>query len=299
MLTSVKVLTVLSLLSATSTVSAQGVLNVATGAEGGTYATMFRNMGQVCENASFLRQLHTTGSIENLDNLLGNQASLAFVQLDVLKARAQIDHDPRTAQIRTLVALHREELHLIALHQKRTGGVLGLGSTLTGPLRYQDLKGQSVGAWGGSVITARVLSAQSGVPFNTAVFKDRVAALDALRSGQVSAVLAVVGQPASWVSALYPAVYALLPLAASTPHPEFYAPANLVYSTFGGAVPTLSVKSILATRDFKTPDKKAQLLKYRGCLVRQLTALQEQEGMHPKWQEVRNLAGEVGWPAYR
>ncbi len=147
MLTSMKVLTVLSLLSAAA-VSAQSVLNVATGAEGGTYATMLKNMGQVYENTSFLKQLHTTGSIENLDDLLGNQASLAFVQLDVLKARAQIDHDPRTTQIRTLVALHREELHLIAQHQKRIGGVLGLGSALTGPVRYQDLKGQVGGCLG-------------------------------------------------------------------------------------------------------------------------------------------------------
>lgn len=286
-------------LTLTPLAAAQGVLNVATGAAGGTYATMFKNMGEVCTNASFLRELHSTGSIENLDDLLSNKASLAFVQLDVLKARAQIDHDPRTAQIRVLASLHHEELHLIALHQARTGGVLGIGSKLTGPLTFADLKGQTIGSWGGSVITARVLAAQSGVPYNVTSFNDRDAALSALRNHQVSAVLAVVGQPASWMNALDPATYALLPIPAATVHPNFYTPANLVYSNFGSSVPTLSVQSVLATRDFKTPEKKAQLLKYRDCLARHLTGLQEQEGMHPKWQDVTSLTGDSGWPAYK
>lgn len=47
-------------------------LDVATSPRGSTASDMFRNIGQVCTNASFLRQRQTTGSVESLELLLGN-----------------------------------------------------------------------------------------------------------------------------------------------------------------------------------------------------------------------------------
>lgn len=299
---SIRVLTVLSvLIASTAAVPAQarGVLNVATGAVNGTYATMFKNMGQVCTAASWLKERHTSGSIENVDLLLANQASLAFVQLDVLKARQQIDHDPRTDAVRTRLPLHREELHLLALQPQKAGGFLGPRARMSGPKTFTDLAGASMGAWGGSVVTARVLTAVSGVACTVRAFKDRDSALFALRDHQVAAVLAVVGQPAAWVSGLDPAVYALLPIDGKVRHPDFYAPANLLYSGFGSATPTLSVQSVLATRDFKSPDKRKQLLTYYACLETHLTQLPEDEGVHPKWQDIKSFSGPVPWPALK
>ena len=181
------------------------MLNVATGSKGGTYATMYKNLGDICTSASWLRERQTSGSVENVDLLLSNQVSLAFVQLDVLKARDQIDGDPRAKEIRTLLPLHQEEIHLIA--KKPTKGFLGRVSGVT---RFSELARKKVGAWGGSVVTANVLRAKSGVNFEVAAFPTRDAALAALASGQVDAVLAVVGQPADWVKALEPAAVQLV-----------------------------------------------------------------------------------------
>ncbi len=269
------------------------VLNVATGSKGGTYATMYKNLGDVCTSASWLRERQTSGSVENVDLLLSNQVSLAFVQLDVLKARDQIDGDPRAKAIRVLLALHQEEIHLIA--KKPTKGFLG---RLSGVTRFSELGKKKVGAWGGSVVTANVLRAKAGVNFEVAAYPTRDAALSALAAGQVDAVLAVVGQPADWVKALDSQQYTLLPLDLSAEKVSaFYQPARLIYPAFGAAVPTYSVQSLLVTRDFKTPEKRAQLLKYQSCARAKLTRLQEDEGMHPKWNDV--AFGPSGWPEYK
>ncbi|AWN23331.1 TRAP transporter substrate-binding protein [Deinococcus irradiatisoli] len=269
------------------------VLNVATGSKGGTYATMYKNLGDLCTSASWLRERQTSGSVENVDLLLSNEVSLAFVQLDVLKARDQIDGDPRAKAIRVLLPLHQEEIHLIA--KPPTKGFLG---RLSGATRFSELGNKSVGAWGGSVVTANVLRAKAGVNFNVKVYPTRDAALAALAGGQIDAVLAVVGQPADWVKALSPQQYVLLPLdVAADKVSAFYQPAKLIYPAFGASVPTYSVQSLLVTRDFKTPEKRAQLLKYQACAKAKLTRLQEDEGMHPKWNDVTFKSS--GWPDYK
>lgn len=273
--------------------SAQNVLNVATGSKGGTYATMYKNLGDICTSASWLRERQTSGSVENVDLLLNNQVSLAFVQLDVLKARQQIDGDPRAEEIRTLLPLHQEEIHLIA--KKPTKNFLGRVSGVT---KFSDLAGKKLGAWGGSVVTANVLAGKSGVKAQVVAFPNRDAALAALAGGQVDAVLAVVGQPADWVKAVNPQTYNLVPIDVAPDKLQgFYQKAKLIYPQFGASVDTYSVQSLLVTRNFKTPEKRAQLLKYQSCAKAKLTELQEDEGMHPKWNDV--TFKESAWPDYK
>lgn len=268
-------------------------LNVATGSKGGTYATMYKNLGDMCVGASFLRERQTTGSVESVDLLLSNAVSLAFVQLDVLKARDQIDGDPRAKEIRALLPLHQEEIHLLA--KKPTRNFFG---KVQGVTKFSELGGKKVGAWGGSVVTANVLRGKSGVNLEVDAFPDRGAALAALGSGQVDAVLAVVGQPAEWIKTLDPQTYNLLPLDIDAAKLQgFYQKAKVIYPQFGAGVETYSVQSLLVTRNFKTPDKKKQLLKYAACARSKLTSLQEDEGMHPKWNDV--TFKKADWPEYK
>jgi uncharacterized protein len=266
---------------------------VATGAAGTTSADMYKNLGKVCTGASYLLERKTSGSVENVDLLLSNAVSLAFVQLDVLKARDQIDGDARAKDIRNLLALNQDEIHLLA--KKPTKNFFG---KLSGVTRFSDLNGKKLGAWGGSFVTANVLRGKSGVGVQVVPFKDRQAALDALAAGQVDAVLAVVGQPADWIKALDPQQYNLLPLDIDAAKLQgFYKPAKLIYPQFGAAVGTYSVQRLLVTRNFKSADKKAQLLKYVACAKSKLTNLQEDEGMHPKWNDVS--FGPTDWPEYK
>ncbi|WP_288481144.1 TAXI family TRAP transporter solute-binding subunit [uncultured Deinococcus sp.] len=272
-----------------------GTLNVATGSPTGTYSAMFKNIGRVCTQSAYLRERGSSGSLENIDLLLNNEVSLAFVQSDVLKARQQIDKDPRVDGIKALLPLHREELHLFALPSVVSRNILGQTKT-QGVAKFEDLKGKKVAAWGGSLITARVVGAMTGLNFEVVSVKDQESAFAALRSRQVDAVLAVVGQPATWVKTLSGVNLVAVPL--SDRMKSIYSPAKLFYPNISAAsVPTVAVQSVLATRDFKTPERKKLLLAYQKCAVSKLVNLQEDEGMHPKWQDVDFKTWP--WPQYK
>lgn len=286
----------LTLLAGAPLAQAQPVfLNVATGSKTGTYSAMFRNVGVVCTQSAYLKERGSSGSLENIDLLLSNEVSLAFVQSDVLKAKEQIDQDARVANIRALLPLHNEEVHLFARPAVVKKNIFGK-TTTTGVSTFADLKARRVAAWGGSLITAKVLSAKLAVPYSIVSVKDRDAAFAALNAGQVDAVLAVVGQPAAWVKELSGVNLVPVPYVAALN--GIYSSAKLLYPNLGaGSVPTVAVQSVLATRDFKTPERKAILLKYQQCALSRLVNLQEDEGMHPKWQEVTFKTWP--WPQYK
>ncbi|MDV6373003.1 TAXI family TRAP transporter solute-binding subunit [Deinococcus arenicola] len=258
--------------------------NVATGSPTGTYSVMFKNIGLICAQSAYLKERGTGGSLDNIDLLMTNQVSLAFVQSDVLKARQQIDQDPRMANIKALLPLYNEEIHVFAKPPVTSKSILGK-VTVKGVQAFTDLKDKRVAAWGGSIITAKVLSAKLALPYSIVSVKDQPAAFAALNAGQVDAVLAVVGQPAAWVKGL--SGVNLIPLPFSPPLEGIYTGAKLLYPNLSvSGVPTVAVQSVLVTRDFKTPDKKDRLLAYKKCAIGKLINLQEDEGMHPKWQEV-------------
>lgn len=285
-------LLVLSLLPAAQ---AATFLNVATGSPTGTYSAMFKNIGVQCTQSAYLKERGTSGSLENVDLLLSNQVSLAFVQSDVLKAKQQIDQDARVDNIKALLPLHNEEVHLFAKPAVVKKNIFGK-TTTTGVTTFNDLKGKRVAAWGGSLITAKVLSAKLSVPYTILSVKDRDAAFAALNAGQADAVLAVVGQPATWVKDL--SGVNLVPVPYTAALSGLYSSAKLLYANMGAdSVPTVAVQSVLVTRDFKTADKKKILLDYQKCAIAHLVNLQEDEGMHPKWQEVTFKTWP--WPQYK
>lgn len=295
---SIKPLLTLAVLSLGGSLAAPpNFLNVATSPKGSTNSDMFRDLGRVCTSSAFLRQRQTSGSVENLELLLGNQVSLAFVQLDYLKAKEQIEHDPRIKEVKQLLALNADEIHVIALPPVRKKSVFGK-VTVQGAQSYRELNGKVVGAWGGSVTTAKVLSAKSGVKTQVMEFRTREEAMNALVAGKVAAVISVVGQPADWVKTLDPQRFTLLPidLPAST-FGGLYRPATLRYVGLGNGVQTYAVQRLLVTRDFKTPERRAMLGKYQACAKSHLTALQETPGFHPKWNEV--TFAERDWPEFK
>lgn len=111
--------------------------------------------------------------------------------------------------------------------------------TVTGIQTFADLKGKRVGAWGGSIVTAKGVSAMTGVPYQIVTMKDQPSAIAALNAGQVDAVLAVVGQPATWVKGL--SELNMVPVPSNAKLSAIYAPAKLFY-------PNLSAQSVSTFR---------------------------------------------------
>ncbi len=269
-------------------------LKVATGGAKGTYSQMFKEINGVCQNALVLSEQNTSGSVENVDLLVGNKINAAIVQTDVLKYRAQ-NEQQIASNVKTLIALHPEEVHIVTRADGRREGGWGLGGIKFGGTQvvlrdFQDLKGRSVAAVGGSIITAKVLAGNSGVPFDVIeTYPNNDAALKALQESKIDAVVMVMGAPATAIQAL-DQNYKLLPVSGAPAEKlsSIYNTTKLTYNNLSDSsgVPALSVQALFVTRDYKTPAMVEGLHALRDCVTSKLDELKETVGTHPKWQQV-------------
>lgn len=265
-------------------------LAVATGGPAGTYHAMFRELNARCGvdtgSGIDIKEVPSSGSNENVDKMVANQVNGAFVQTDVLILRSKTED---LSKVKTLFSLHSEQVHLIARAEGvKEGGVLGFGAKTIHFNTISDLNGRSVGAAGGSVLTAKVIKAQSGIGYNVTEFPSNKAALEALSAGQVDGVVIVGGEPMAEVAAL-PSTYRLLPIqpAIQDKLKAVYQPARLSYRNLNAAgVPTVSIRSLFVTREYKSARFVSALTALRACFLKNIDDLQETTNTSPAWQSV-------------
>ena len=291
--------TALALALTTTLAAAQVPMHVSTGIPQGTYASMFKDLAGVCGTSAGLSLMEkpASGANESVDRLLRNEVSAAFVQTDVLHARRTTED---LGIVRALVALHPEPVHLLALTAPLVeGGVLGIGGRSVPFNTLGDLGKRRVGAWGGALVTARLVQLQAEVDYRVTEFNGPEDAMQALRARQIDAVLAVGGAPLAWMRGLDRSVKLL-----SVPEPwagklrHVYRPAKLSYSHLGAqGVATVATEAVLAVRDVRSAVAAGPLLKLRTCLQQQLDPLRDTVGHHSAWGQV-----EVGsvphWPVF-
>lgn len=276
-------------LAFTVNATAQAQLKVSTGSATGTYSQMFKEFSTVCKDQIMQIEVPSSGSIQNMDRLLGNEVNAAIVQTDVLFYRARNED---LSGIKTLFSLHPEEVHVIApqVSPITEGGIAGFRAKSIQLNTVQDLANRSVAAWGGSLVTAQVIRLQSEVNFTVTEVADFKAAKAALDSGQVAAIIMVGGQPMNDVKTL-PNTYKLLPFseAIAGKLKSVYVPAKLNYSNLGqggSGVQTVATEALFVTRAYKTPKYVESLGALRGCFKANAAELAETTGTHKKWAVV-------------
>lgn len=276
-------------------------LVVATGdAKGGsTYSKMFNELYRVCSKTVPMLEQQSTGSIANLDMLSSNKVNAAMVQADMLFFNKATD-EAKVANIKTLVSLYPEELHFIARGDVKTeGGFMGIGGSKVVFNTINDLASRSVGAVGGSVLTGRVVSAQSGLKLNIVEFPSNDAMKSSLLDGKIDAILVVGGAPHSLIASLDQR-YKLLsvPLDMQKKLSGVYAPTKLSYSNLNQAgIQSITTQSLLVTRTYKSPAMLSQLGKLRECFNNEAPNLADTRNSHPKWQLV-NTQDTGKWEYY-
>lgn len=285
----------------TTLAAAQGPapIPVSTGLPQGTYASMFKDLSEICGAAAGLALVEkpASGSDESIDRLLRNEVSAAFVQTDVLHARRTTED---LGGVKALVALHPEPVHLLALTEPLLeGGVFGLGGRKVHFNTLGDLGKRRVGAWGGALVTARLVQLQAEVDFRVTEFNGPEDAMQALRARRIDAVLAVGGAPLAWMRGLDRGVKLL-----SVPEPwagklrHVYRPATLRYSHLGTqSVATVATEAVLAVRDVRSVAAAAPLLRLRTCLQQELDQLRDTVGRHSAWAQV-DATAMPHWPVF-
>lgn len=296
----VKSLLIAAVMLSTSAM-AQTQLKVSTGSPGNTYSRMFKEFSGVCKDQIMQVEAPSTGSVQNMDRILGNEVNAAIVQTDVLFYRARNED---LSNIKTLFALHPEEVHVITTKQSaiKEGGYAGFGAKAVQLTDITSLGNRKVAAYGGSYITAQVIRLQTEIPFNVEEFANFKTAKEALDSGAVAAIIMVGGQPMADVQSLG-AAYKLLgfPEAVVGKLKSVYVPASLTYSELGNGaqgVKTVATEALYVTRAYKTAKFVESLGALRACFKANVDTLSETTGTHKKWAAV-NADNNGKWAYYQ
>lgn len=284
---------------------AQEVVVVSTGGPKGTYSSFFKSIQSLCGDTVQLVEKPSSGSDQNIDNLINKQADAAFVQSDTLQFTAMNDPRASDSQIRVLLPMYPEEVHVIALKTlaKTTGGfnIAGrnIGGNKTSLNSLADLEGVRVGAWGGSYTTARAISYLGGVKYEAVQFDDDKAAKAALDKGEIAAIVAVGGQPLGFVKDLPGNNYKLLKIDSSLADKvKAYMKTRVNYRNLGAeSTETVAARSMLVVRNYASPDRKAKIAALKSCIVKNEINFKEGTGHHPKWSDV-DLQAPVSWALY-
>ena len=296
-----KSLIALSVMLATGSAMAQSTLKVSTGSASGTYSRMFKELAATCKNEIPLVEVNSTGSVQNIDRLVGNEVNGAFTQTDVIFFRGQTEE---LSDYKTLFSLHPEEVHIVApsVSPIQEGGTMGFGKKSIQLNKVEDLGGRVVGAWGGSYVTAQVVRLQSEIGYKVQEFQDFKTAKAAMDAGKIAAILMVGGAKMSDVASL-DSNYKLLSFGEQTigKLKRVYVPATLNYSNLGSGgngVKTVATEALFVVRAYKSPKFVESMASLRKCFADNVETISETTGMHAKWRLVKP-SNEGKWAYYQ
>lgn len=276
-------------------------LRVATGGDGGTYYTMGNNMATYCGQGVNLQVQKTGGSDDNIERLTSaNKADIGIVQKDILFKRSKINKDTTVSNLLAVMPLHGEAMHVVVKKSSDIHKFTDLGAVAGRLGGYVGGRaGKKVGAYGGSIESAEIVKALSGVEYEVVPVADTAAGLAALGKGEIDALLAMGGSPLGWVNdKLNRGEHRLIPFDGNMEKVSgAYRRLNLTYTKLGvNALSTIATDAILVTRNFTSAEKIQAVSILRKCIVMELTKIQEADDTHGQWQNVDKDKLQVeGW----
>src|SRR6266550_4619929 len=219
-------------------------VGVAGGQLSGTYMTFANELAEVLDDGDNLRVIPivTYGAASNLDDLLYlRQVDVAVTQSDVFDYfRTQRKISNLAYRVHYIVRLPVSELHILAAP--------GIAS-------IEDLKGKKVSfgpAGSASSLTGTIVFQRLGVQVEQVLF-DNPTALQKLKSGELAALVRVIGRPIDFFAKV-PANSGLhfVPIPFSKLFADYYAVSELTSKEYPNLVPegqpveTLGVPAVLA-----------------------------------------------------
>jgi len=263
----------------------------------GTLIRYAADIAKVLDDGENLRVIPmvTYGAVNNVNDLLSLKGvDVALTQADVLDHfRRELKIPNIENKIQYICPLFRSEAHVLAREEFRT---------------LKDLDGRKVsfGLPGMAAnLTGQVIFQRLNVKVEP-MFIDNAAAVERMRSGEVAAVVQVVGKP----NALFAGIKAgpgshFLPIEYDATFEDYYVPASLDAEDYpaligrGEKIPTIAVQTILAVYNWPVnSDRYRRVARFIEAFFTNYERLKEPP-YQPKWKEV-NLAGKVvGWTRYR
>jgi len=279
-------------------IQAQEVFKVGGGGgakNGSVYSNMLGTLSERCSDDNMkLEEVQSKGGTANLASIKGNSVKAALIPFDVMAA-ARFDNASSVSNLKTLFTLHNEAAHLIARADVKKEGGVNLGFTKLGgaDVAYnnaEDFKNRTIGAVGGSAVTARILSDMMKYQWKIDdSYESTSLLLAALTAGKVDGVLISAGLQSDAVKAVK-GNFKLIPLRGNSDTQGVYSAVKVEYANLNGgrAVDTLASRALFVTRVFRDPEQLAKLAALRACFYKQLPKIQDADGTHPAWQDVNS-----------
>jgi TRAP-type uncharacterized transport system substrate-binding protein len=274
-----------------------GTIGLAGGLLEGSFIRYAADIAKVLDDGDKLRviPLVTFGAVGNVTDLLHLKGvDVAITQSDVL------DHFRRELQvpniedrIHYISPLYRSEVHIYAREEFKS---------------LRDLAGHFVAfntRGSAANLTGQVVFQRLGIEVKP-LFINNSIALEKMRTGEVAAVVHVVGKPNELFAKFKPEPgFHFLAIEDSPEFSDYYVPTSLTSDDYPGLispgteVPTIAVPTVLAVFNWPTTsDRYPRVKRFIEAYFAKFEQLQ-QPPFQPKWKEI-NAAGTVpGWTRYK
>jgi len=268
-------------------------VGVAGGQLSGTYMTFANELAEVLDDGDNLRVLPivTYGAASNMDDLLYlRNVDVAVTQADVFDYfRNQRKISNLEYRVNYIVRLPVSEMHVLARNEIKS---------------IEDLRGKKVSfgpAGSASSLTGTIVFQRLGVQVEQVLY-DNPTALQKLKSGELAALVRVIGRPIDFFAKI-PANSGLhfVPIPFSKTFADYYALGELTskeYPTLipeGQSVDTIAVPAVLAVFNWsKGNDRYRRVQKFVEALFTKWDKFREPP-RHPKWRDVNLAATVPGW----
>jgi TRAP transporter TAXI family solute receptor len=275
----------------------QGTVAIVSGDVNGTSIRIASDLASVLDRADQLRILPIVGkgSVQNLIDLLYLRGiDIAILQSDVLSYSRRENLYPNIAQrIRYVAKLYNEEVHILA------GQDIGQLSDLAGKKVNVDVAGS------GTAMTASTLFNALGLNIEPTNF-DQALALEKVKSGEIAAMVYVVGKPADLFRNIEAnANLHFLPVPLGADLLQTYLPSSLTHDDYPGligdgqSIDTVAVGAVMAVYNWDPKsDRYQNVAAFNEAFFNAFGEFLKAP-RHPKWQEV-NLAAELpGWTRFQ
>ncbi len=270
-------------------------VSVMTGSFGSTYAQIGADLGSVLDNGESLRVLPVLGrgSVQAVaDILLLRGVDAGIVRKDTL---AYLERKDFAASIRQqfvyVTKLFNEEMHVLASKSIRSM------KELDGKTVVVDQPDSS------TFVTAINVFERLNIKPHL-VYNEPRLAVDALRRGEVDALLAVEGKPSQWLGQIRDPNLHLVPVDYDRALQAEYLPSKLTSDDYpnligsGAVVDTIAGEAILAAYHWPANnDRYRRLALLVESLFTKLPQLQKPP-FHPKWKELSPRVPVDGWTRF-
>ncbi|MET0568707.1 MAG: TAXI family TRAP transporter solute-binding subunit [Hyphomicrobiaceae bacterium] len=262
----------------------------------GTFVRYAADLGKALDDGDNLRVLPivsygAVGNVSDLIYLKGVDFSITYS--DVLDHFKNIEKVPGIERrINYVMPMFQGELHIYARPEIKSI------RDLEGKKVNFNTVGSAANYTGGIVFDRLGIKAQR-------IFENNSIALEAMRRGEIAAIVHVVGKPNDLFSKIKPEPgYRFLPVEFSEKFEDYYVPAELTNADYpnliaqGETVQTISVTALLAVYNWnKDTDRYRRCVRFIEYLFDRFDKLR-QPPYQPKWKEM-NIAGTIpGWQRF-